>query len=138
MDIVDALLKHHKEIRELLPKGLEKGRFSLLRKYLEVHHRNEELYFLKPILEKEEVAEQAAEAAEEHHVVNFMLADLGNFPRDHKRWPVKYGILAEFMDHHLDEEEEIFREIRPLLHKKVREDLGKEYETVTKRQLEAL
>jgi hypothetical protein len=140
MDIVEALLKHHVEIRDLLEKaGHEKQRFGQLRKNLEVHHRNEELYFLNHILDKDEVGEPAAEAAEEHYIITLMLADLENFPRDHKRWPVKYEIFEEFTEHHLKEEEEdIFRSVRKMMHRKDLEELGKEYETVKKRQMEAL
>lgn len=140
MDIVDALLKHHEELRDLLAKAHhEKQRFGELKKNLEVHHRNEELYFLNHILEKEDVEEEAAEAAEEHHIITLMLADLENFPRNHKRWPVKYEILQEFIEHHLKEEEEdIFRKVRKVMHKKDLEELGQEFEMVKKRQLAAL
>ncbi|MDA8165474.1 MAG: hypothetical protein M0017_10645 [Desulfobacteraceae bacterium] len=140
MDIVDALLKHHGEIRFLLQKaGHEKQRFGGLRKNLEVHHRNEELYFLNHILDKEEVGDAAAEAEEEHYVISFMLAALENFPHDHKRWAVKYEILEEFTEHHLKEEEEdIFRWVRKYLPRKDLEELGRDYEMVKKRQMEAL
>jgi hypothetical protein len=120
MDIVNALLKHHEEIRELLEKAThDKRRFGELKKNLEVHHVNEEAYFLREIMEKPEVGEPAAEAYEEHYIITFMLGDLDNFPRESKRWSVKYEVLQEFTEHHLKEEEEhIFRYVRNTLKKK--------------------
>ena len=140
MDIVDALLKHHKEIRELMEKAAhDKRKFATLKKHLEVHHRNEELYFLNEIKNKSGIGDEAAEAAEEHYYIDFMLRDLERFPHDNKRWGVKFGILQEFTEHHLKEEEEdIFREIHKVMEKRELEEMGKEFETVKKRQLEAL
>jgi hypothetical protein len=140
MDIVNVLLKHHEEIRELFEKtSHDKRRFSELRKYIEVHHSNEEAYFLREIMEKPEVGEPAAEAYEEHYIITFMLADLDNFPRESQRWNVKYEVFQEFTEHHLKEEEEnIFRYVHSTLNKKELEELGKQYDTVTRRQLEAL
>jgi hypothetical protein len=140
MDIVNVLLKHHEEIRELLEKvSHDKRRFGDLKKNLEVHHANEEAYFLREIMEKNEIGPPAAEAWEEHYIITFMLEDLDNFPRENKRWSVKFEVFEEFTEHHLREEEEnIFRHVRSFLDSKELEELGKQYETVKSRQLEAL
>lgn len=140
MDIVDALLKHHKEIQELLPKaGHEKKRFDLLRKQLEIHEYNEDVYFLNLIREKKEVGEHAAKAVEEHHVIRLMLVDLENFPRNHDRWLPKYEVFQDFTERHLKREEEnIFRWVRQVMHKKELQGLGEEYEAAANRQMEAI
>jgi hypothetical protein len=139
-DIINSLLKHHEEIRQLFEKtDHDKRRFGELKKNLEVHHTNEEAYLLREIMDKAEVGEPAAEACEEHYIITFMLGDLDNFPRESKRWVVKYEVLQEFTEHHLQEEEEhIFRYVHGVLDKKELEELGRQYETVKRRQLEAL
>jgi hypothetical protein len=140
MDIVNSLLKHHEEIRGLFEKaGHDKRRFGDLKKMLDVHHGNEELYFLNEVMKKEGIGKPAAEAFEEHYLITFMLNDLAQFPKESRRWSVKYEILEEFTEHHLREEEEnIFHHVRGVMDKKDLAELGKEYEMVTRRQLEAL
>lgn len=72
-------------------------------------------------MEKKEKARHGAlEAIEEHHVIEMLLNELSDFPRDHERWVIKLEVLEEYTRHHLEEEEsDVFPEVSYVLDEKI-------------------
>ncbi len=140
MNIFDALEKDHDEIRELFKKVKENpDEFPKLKKHLEVHHRNEENYLLNEIKKNDEFRDEALESIEEHYVLDFLLLDLGNFPKDDERWQVKLGVLKEVVDHHLNEEEEdLFKDGRDKVDEEKQKKWGEEFQKEKDEQLKVL
>lgn len=140
MKIVEALKQHHEEIRDLFSKTEKDARnFDKLKKSLEVHHTNEEKYFLDESKKKSETKEESLEAFEEHHAIVYLLEDLDNFPKDNERWKIKLKVLKELVDHHFEEEEdELFDQAAETMDDEELEKLGDEYIKVKQEQLEAL
>ncbi len=140
MDIVEALLRHYEVLRDLFETtAREEKRFIDLIRHLDVHNRNEELFFLNRTISNKEITYEALESKEEHHIINIMVNDLIYFPMDDRRWKVRFGILHEFTEHHLKEEEEdLFQQSRQFLNKTELEKLGNAFERNKKTQLSAL
>ena len=137
--IIDALTDHHNEMRELVKKiKKDSSKFILLKKHLDIHHELEEDLLLNELNTKKEVKDESLESQEEHFVLNVLLLDLNDFPKDHPRWMVKFKVLEEIIDHHLEEEEEdLFPEAKKHLPKTKLEELGKEFLTLKEKRLSA-
>ena len=140
MKIVEALKQHHDEIRELFSKTESDARlFDKLKKSLEVHHTNEEKYFLESSKEQSETKNESLEAFEEHHAIVYLLEDLDNFPKNDERWKIKLKVLKELVDHHFEEEEEeLFDQAAEKMDDEELEKLGEKYLKVKKEQMEVL
>ncbi len=112
MDIVDILTEHHRELRRLGQQAMaDPSRFDVFLNHLVIHHTMEEKYFYDFLVLAKEGEHDALEAVNEHHILELILKDAEGFPKDHAHFPVKVEGLKEYLDHHLDEEEQ---EIFPL------------------------
>lgn len=140
MDIVQSLLKHHEELRDLFDQTKKNAKnFDKLKKSLEVHHKNEEKYLLELSKKKSDLKDESLESIEEHHAIILLLEDLDNFPKDDERWKVKLKVLKELIDHHFEEEEEeLFPKTVQYIEAEVLESLGEEYNKTKEEQLEVL
>lgn len=127
--ITKALVKHHEEMRDLVAEiKKDSSKFIYLKKHLDVHHELEEDLLLSKLNAKNKIKDESLESQEEHVVLNLLLLDLADFPKDHERWMVKFKVFEEILDHHLTEEEEdLFPEAEDVLTKKQQEDLGAEF-----------
>jgi len=139
-NIVTALKEHHDEIRKLMESGKENyNDFLKMKKHLDIHHQLEEDILLAKLNTMKEIKEESLESQEEHFVLNMLLLDLADFPSDHFRWKVKYGVLSEIIEHHLDEEEEdLFPEAEEHLDEETLNEMGKKFEEQKERQLKVL
>ncbi len=139
MTIVEALKKHHDEIRDLFKEvKKEPKKYEVLKKHLIVHHENEELFLLNKLKEKSDLRDDSLESIEEHHALDLLLDDLDDFPEDHERWMVKLGILQEFTEHHLEEEEEdLFPNADERFTKDEMNELGEKFTQEKEKQLNA-
>lgn len=140
MDIFAALTKHHDTMRELFAKAeKDSDFFDGLKNHLRVHHRNEEKILFDVLKTKEQTRKGAIEAIEEHHIIEIMLVELENFPREHERWAIKLEVLEEYTDHHFEEEEkEIFPEGAKVLKEAESKEMAVRFEKVKERQLSVL
>ncbi len=127
--ITKALVQHHQEMRDLVAEiKKDSSKFIYLKKHLDVHHELEEDLLLSKLNAKKKIKDESLESQEEHVVLNLLLLDLADFPKDHERWMVKFKVFEEILDHHLTEEEEdLFPEAEDVLTKKQQEDLGAEF-----------
>jgi hemerythrin-like domain-containing protein len=140
MNIFEALTKHHGTMRELFDKTTSYSSvFQELKNHLQVHHKNEEKILYDVLKTKEPTRKDAIEAVEEHHVIEFLLFELENFPRDHERWAIKLEVLEEYTKHHLKEEEtEVFPEGAKVLSTSEAEEMAVRFEAIKEKQLAVL
>lgn len=137
--ITKALTDHHEEMRKLV-KEIKKdaSRFIYLKKHLDIHHELEEDLLLSKLHTKKEIKDESLESQEEHVVLNQLLLDLADFPKDNQRWMVKFKVFEEILDHHLEEEEEeLFPEAEKILAKKEQAELGAQFIDLKKQRLSA-
>ena len=137
--ITEALVDHHNEMRKLV-KEIKKdpSKFIYLKKHLDVHHELEEDILLSKLHTKKDIKDESLESQEEHVVLNLLLLDLADFPKDNSRWMVKFKVFDEILDHHLTEEEEdLFPEVDKKLDKKELIELGQQFLELKNKRLEA-
>jgi hemerythrin-like domain-containing protein len=110
MNIINALVEHHNVLRRLYRQSEnDPVVFEEYVRNLIVHHTMEEKYFYDLLEQISEARHDAQEAVNEHHIIELIIKDSEDFPRDHERFPIKVEGLGEYTNHHLDEEEaEIF------------------------------
>ena len=137
--ITRALIEHHNEMRELIEEiKKDKSKYILLKKHLDVHHELEEDLLLSILNNNKDVKDESLESQEEHFVLNMLLLDLANFPKDNPRWMVKFKVLVEIITHHLDEEEEdLFPEAEEHLSENKQKELGKQFQELKAQRLSA-
>ena len=100
---------------------------ALIEEEIKIHSEAEEIIFY-PEMKKID-SEMIAEAAEEHHQVDVLLAELKEMTgREGEEFDAKVAVLEENLEHHIKEEEE---EMFPKAEKELKnqlEDLGAEIE----------
>lgn len=135
--ITDLLTEHHNEMRELSKEiKNDSARFILLKKHLDIHHELEEDLLLSLLNENDEIKDESLESQEEHLVLNFLMLDLADFPKDNPRWKVKFHVMEEILNHHLEEEEEdLFPEAEEILSKEKLLELGDRFQELKTKRL---
>jgi hemerythrin-like domain-containing protein len=121
----ELLKRQHREVKGMF-KEVEKTesaeeRRQLLERIvdaLKAHTTIEEEIFYPAVREigTEKAEEMYAEALEEHHVVDLVLAELPNLDPEDERFEAKMTVLGELVEHHADEEED---EMFPMAEKKL-------------------
>jgi len=137
--ITRALIEHHNEMRELIEEiKKDKSKYILLKKHLDVHHELEEDLLLSILNNNKDVKDESLESQEEHFVLNMLLLDLADFPKDNPRWMVKFKVLVEIITHHLNEEEEdLFPEAEEHVSENKQKELGKQFQELKAQRLSA-
>jgi hemerythrin-like domain-containing protein len=128
IDAINLLLEDHKKVRKLLEEFEEtteravKTRQQLLKDIetdLAVHSQlEEELFYpaFKVAAETSEDRKLFFEAHEEHHVVDFVIAELKDTDPATEPFGAKAKLLRELVEHHADEEEkEMFPRARSVM-----------------------
>ena len=135
--ITKALIDHHNEMRKLVKEIKEDpSKFIFLKKHLDIHHELEEDLLLSKLHVRKEIKDQSLESQEEHFVLNILLLDLADFPKDNSRWMVKFKVFEEILDHHLSEEEDdLFPEAENILTKEEQTASGDQFIHLKERRL---
>ena len=125
MDIYGVIKDDHDKARHLLDAldetkddEAEKRarRFAEFKVELMMHQHVEESVFYNTLKNEEETRDDALEAINEHHVVDTLLEELDDMPKDGDEWRAKFGVLKELVEHHMrEEEEEFFESARKVL-----------------------
>jgi hypothetical protein len=111
--VVSLLLKDHRAMRSLMEK-IKSPRsnppnilsaFKKLEKLVYSHMRAEETSLLFRISEHEIFEDEAMEGIEEHKIHELVMENIHRL-RDQERKITHIKIFCEFLEHHLDEEEE--------------------------------
>ncbi len=124
MDAIGLLEADHRAVEDLFKQfeaageraGAKKQRlFETIRHELEVHTSIEEEIFYPASRAVDE--EMVAEAVEEHHVVDMLIAEIAQLEPSDEAFDAKMTVLMENIEHHVEEEE---KELFP----KVKKELG--------------
>jgi hypothetical protein len=121
----DLLKRQHREVKGLFKEveGTESARqrrqlMERIAAMLKVHTAIVEEIFYPAVREigTDKAEAMYAEALEEHHVVDLVLAELPRVDPEDERFEAKMTVLGELVEHHADEEED---EMFPLAEKKL-------------------
>jgi hemerythrin superfamily protein len=121
----DLLKRQHREVKGMF-KEIEKTEDPRERRRLldsighalKAHTSIEEEIFYPAVREigTDKAEEMYAEALEEHHVVDLVLAELPDLDPEEERFQAKMTVLSELVEHHAEEEED---EMFPMAEKKL-------------------
>lgn len=137
MKIYNAIKNDHNIQRELCNKLMEtsgeskerKELWTKLKKELEVHALAEERYFYFPLIDSDEMQEDARHGMAEHHEMDEFIDELDHTDMSSPHWMATLKKLVEKVEHHLeDEEEDFFEKAKDLYSEKEAESLAKSYE----------
>lgn len=145
MNLLDQIKRDHDNLRQMLEKlestteravKTRRTQFERVRVELTVHAHVEEAVLYEAIRERSETHDMTLEGFEEHHVINVMLAEMGRLAVDTEEWGAKAGVLREFVEHHLEEEErDLFPQVRKVLDADTLNHLGERFAEVRRSEL---
>ncbi len=110
----DLLKKQHREVKAMFRQVQKTENPRERRKYLDkigqalkIHTSIEEEIFYPAVgqIGTEKAEGMVAEAYEEHHVVDLVLAELPKVDPNDERFEAKMKVFSELVEHHADEEE---------------------------------
>jgi len=116
MNIFEALRENHDLQRDLAAQilntsGASDQRNNLFENYksvLTAHATAEERHFYIPIMDSDSGVEAARHAIAEHHEIDELIEELEETDPSSPAWLAVAKKLTEKVEHHLDEEEQIF------------------------------
>lgn len=118
-EVTELLHEDHKKVRDLFFKfseaeaHAEKERLvNEILKELYVHSTAEEEVVYASLERAEDAKDLIDEAENEHRVVKFLMAELSNMTAKSDQFDAKVTVLAELINHHIEEEEkELFKKL---------------------------
>lgn len=144
MDIFDKLKKEHDEVRDMVEKIKETSdraiktrekEFEKLYIEIKAHHEAEEEVVVPVLKDKTDTKEDGMEMVEEHHVIEDLLSQLDEMEKNDENWIIKFGVMSEILEHHLDEEEnDVKKDARACFDKSVLKDLVSKFEDSKQKQ----
>ena len=138
MDAIALLKSDHEKVKRILAE-LEptteravktRGElFARLKSELTVHEIIEEEIFYPTLKQHPKAKEIVLEGYEEHDVVNILMGELDGMEPTDERFGPKVTVMAENIEHHIEEEEgEMFEKARQVFDREELEELGKAME----------
>ena len=134
MDAIKLLKEDHARIKPLLAElkettdRAEKTRgelFSRIRQELTIHEIIEEEIFYPTLREHPKAKEIVLEGYEEHDVVSRLMGELDGMDSTDERFGPKAKVMAENIEHHIEEEEgEMFKTARQVFEETELDELG--------------
>jgi hypothetical protein len=134
MDPLTLLKADHDEVKELLDRLSRKTEraevtrtegFAELKEKLTIHETIEEEILYPALKEFAKTKDITLEAYEEHHVVDLVMAELGETPVTDEKWEAKLTVAKENVEHHIEEEEnEMFKQARQVMDESELAELG--------------
>ena len=115
MDALQLLTKDHDHVKKMLEElddtteraiKTREQTFAKLQSELEVHEAIEEEIFYPALKEHSKTRDIALEGYEEHHVVDTVIAEMGDVPVSDETWTAKFAVMKENLEHHIEEEEQ--------------------------------
>ena len=138
MDALSLLRRDHREVKKLLAELVpttdravrtRTRLFDRLQTALTAHEIVEEEIFYPALRQHPKAKEIVLEAHEEHNVVDTLLGELGRLPVTDQTWGAKAKVMAENLEHHIQEEErEMFAQARRLFDTAELAELGRRME----------
>ena len=134
-DIVELILADHKLLKKLI-KTLKSSELKIDRKrpafeefapMLEAHAKPEEKSLYMHMKDEDELRSEAFEGDTEHELADQLAHEIKGID-DEDVWMAKVKVLAELVEHHIEEEEEeMLVEVRKEMALEDREQIGLEY-----------
>jgi hemerythrin-like domain-containing protein len=138
MNALSLLRRDHREVKKLLAELVpttdravrtRTRLFDRLETALTAHEIIEEEIFYPALREHPKAREIVLEGYEEHNVVDTLLGELGRLPVTDQAWGAKAKVMAENLQHHIQEEErEMFAQARSLFDAAELAELGRRME----------
>lgn len=135
LDIINLILKDHAPLKRLIKimKNADKefserhAAFEEFYPLLIAHAKSEEQVLYTHLKNEEELRTEALEGDVEHELADQMVEEaLGS--NDEDLWSAKVKVLAELVEHHIEEEEdELLPDFKKASDKELREELGQDY-----------
>jgi hemerythrin superfamily protein len=148
MQLYDVILEDHAKARRMLEElcaaGEDEGErrtalFADFKAELMIHQHVEEAVFYNPLQDIEETRPDALEAINEHHIVDTLLEELDDMPKDNDRWTAKLGVLRELVEHHMKEEEDdLFDNAKKVVDDDLATRMAEEFQKKKRAGLEAM
>ena len=142
MDGITLLKQDHKTVERLFKRfekagpNAHKAKREVVDRIIEelaVHAAIEEQVFYPAVREAVPDAEDTVlEGLEEHHIVKWTLSELDGMAPDHERFDAKVTVLIESVRHHVEEEGEMFPQVRKALGRKRLGEIGEAMEKAKK------
>jgi len=136
MNALTLLEQDHRAVERLLDElepTTERGvktrteLFAELKNALTVHEVIEEEIFYPTLKEHPRAKEIVLEGYEEHDVVDRLMGELEQLPVDDETWGAKAKVMAENIQHHIEEEEgDMFDKARQVFDRDELEQLGEQ------------
>ncbi len=145
-DIVELILQDHKPIKELLQvlKGSDvefaekRSTFEEFMPMLKNHAEPEQETLYVRMKDENELREDAFEGDVEHALAAQLMEELTPEPEDEDVWMAKVKVLAELVEHHIEEEEdEMLKQVRKAIDADTRYVIGQDYLNMRADYLEA-
>jgi hemerythrin superfamily protein len=136
-DILTLLKTDHEKVASLFER-LEQTKAGEARHrlYLELknelfnHTQAEEEAVYSAFGVKKHLQDFGKEGTVEHSLVRYLITELDGTPLDDDKWEPRIKVLKDLVEHHVQEEEELFGEIRSAISAKQREAMAAEFLTV--------
>ena len=139
MDALQLLTKDHDHVKKMLEElddtteraiKTREQTFAELQSELEVHEAIEEEIFYPALKEHSKTRDIALEGYEEHHVVDTVIAEMGDVPVSDETWTAKFAVMKENLEHHIEEEEQdMFPKARKVFDQQELDELGERMAT---------
>ncbi|MGE3262343.1 MAG: hemerythrin domain-containing protein [Bacteriovoracia bacterium] len=135
-DILEIILKDHKPLKKLIKtmKNSEatlpelRKAFSEFAPLLLNHAKPEEKALYVPMKERDsDIRTEGFEGDTEHHIADGLIEEI-KATTDKDEWRARVKVLAELVEHHIEEEEEdMFKDVRKEFDLEERVEMGQEY-----------
>ena len=139
MDALQLLTEDHDHVKKMLEElddtteraiKTREQTFAKLESELEVHEAIEEEIFYPALKEHSKTRDIALEGYEEHHVVDTVIAEMGDVPVSDETWTAKFAVMKENLEHHIEEEEQdMFPKARKVFDQQELDELGERMAT---------
>ena len=139
MDALQLLTEDHDHVKKMLEElddtteraiKTREQTFAKLESELEVHEAIEEEIFYPALKEHSKTRDIALEGYEEHHVVDTVIAEMGDVPVSDETWTAKFAVMKENLEHHIEEEEQdMFPKARKVFDQQELDQLGERMAT---------
>lgn len=113
-DIVNLILEDHKSLKELIkimkesekPLSERADAFAEFAPLLVTHAKPEEEVLYTFMKKEEELREEGFEGDVEHQLADQLIEEIKRTNNDDDLWSARVKVLAELVEHHIEEEEE--------------------------------
>lgn len=134
-DIISIILQDHKPLKELIKvmksedkTPIEKrAAFEEFAPLLARHAKPEEVALYVPMKDVEDLRVDGFEGDTEHGIADELIETIKQ-TKEASAWEAKVKVLAELVEHHIEEEEEdMFPEVKKMFPKEMLLQMGEEY-----------